>query len=127
MGEVQEMIEFGFRLRSIADAVRRHHDSERPRHRMFEQWQSAGNRRHCRRAQFSRCRVELERNFGLISATCASGSRAIATPSCALACQKLLAETLEENGIPPRRFDPDRGPGGRDSAKSWTPILASSW
>ncbi len=65
MGEVQEMIDicdFAVGLSRQLYGLTMH--SERPGHRMYEQYHPLGHCRHYFSIQFSRCRVELEQHAG---------------------------------------------------------------
>lgn len=100
-GEVQEMIDicdFACGQSRMLYGVSTH--SERPRHRMFEQWHPLGTVGIITAFNFPVAVWSWNVALALVCGDVCLWKPSSATPLCALACQKILAEVLKESEMP---------------------------
>lgn len=113
LGEVQEMIDicdFSVGLSRQLYGLSMH--SERPDHRMYEQWHPLGIVGVISAFNFP---VAVWSWNAMIAAVCGDvivWKASEKTPLCALACQNIIADVLKENGVPEGVFN--LVTGGRD-------------
>ena len=100
-GEVQEMIDicdFAVGLSRQLYGLSMH--SERPNHRMYEQWHPLGIVGIISAFNFPVAVWSWNSMIAMVCGDVCIWKPSEKTPLCSIACQKLLAEVLEANGIP---------------------------
>ena len=101
LGEVQEMIDicdFAVGLSRQLYGLQMH--SERPNHRMFEQWHPLGIVGIISAFNFPVAVWSWNAALALVCGNVCLWKPSEKTPFSAIACQKIFAEVLEENGLP---------------------------
>ena len=102
LGEVQEMIDicdYACGQSRMLYGVTTH--SERPRHRMFEQWHPLGIVGIVSAFNFPVAVWSWNSAIALVCGDVCIWKPASATPLTAIACQKILAEVVQQNNMPP--------------------------
>ena len=74
--------------------------SERPDHRMYEQWHPIGAGGYYQCIQLPRCRMELERDAGMGVRRCMRMETERKDPLCSIACQHIVNTVFTRNNVP---------------------------